>query len=172
MGRGALMLALAVAALAPMAATPTPDFETGLPFPGWPESFEGRPLKPLPLADREAGFLRAFPGRAGRFTAGRREVVIRWVVEPSRRLHPSADCFQGLGYGIRPADSERDGQGRRWGAFLAIKEKRTLRVRELVVDAAGASWSDVPSWYWPALLGRSPGPWWVFTVAEEAQSTR
>lgn len=167
MGRGALILALAAAAVAPWTATSPPTFESPEAFPGWPESFEGRPLRPLPLADREAGFVRGFPGRVGRFTDGRSELVIRWVVEPSRRLHPSADCFRGLGYAIRPADSERDALGRRWGAFLAVKEKQTLLVRELIVAANGRSWSDVSSWYWPAALGRSSGPWWTYTVAHE-----
>ena len=166
MGRSALILSLAAATLAPFAAKPPAAAITGGAFPGWPASFEGRLLNPLPLAEREAGFVRDFPGLIGRFSDGQREIVVRWVLEPTRRLHPSADCFRGLGYAITPADSERDALGRRWGAFRAVKGAQTLRVRELIVSPGGRSWSDVPSWYWPAALGRSAGPWWTFTVAE------
>jgi hypothetical protein len=27
-------------------------------------------------------------------------------------------------------------------------------------------WPDVSAWYWSALLGRSPAPWWSYVVAE------
>lgn len=168
MVRSALIISLAAAALAPFAAKPPAAAMHGGSFPGWPSSFEGHPLRPLPLAEREAGFVRDFPGRVGRFSDGRREIVVRWVLEPTRRLHPSTDCFRGLGYAITPADSERDALGRRWGGFRAVKETQTLRVRELIVSPDGGSWSDVSSWYWPAALGRSTGPWWAFTVAEDA----
>lgn len=165
MGRGPLILALAAAAIAPMTARPPAHPILASAFPGWPASFEGRPLQLLPLAEREAGFVRGFPGRIGRFSDGHREIVARWVAEPTRRLHPSADCFRGLGYRIESADSETDAFGRRWSAFLAIKEGQTLHVRELIVGPDGRSWSDVSSWYWPAALGRVAGPWWAFTVA-------
>lgn len=168
MVRGALIVSLAAAALAPFAGKPPAASIPAVAFPGWPSSFEGSLLSPLPLAEREAGFVRDFPGRVARFTDGRREIVVRWVVEPTRRLHPGADCFRGLGYAITPAESERDALGRRWGGFRAVKGAQTLRVRELIVSFDGRSWSDVSSWYWPAALGRSKGPWWAFTVAEDA----
>lgn len=171
MGRGALILSLATAAIVPFAATPPAAVVSLASFPGWPTTFEGRPLQALPLAEREAGFIRDFPGRIGRFSDGRREIIVRWVIEPTRRLHPSADCIRGLGYRIAPADSEHDALGRRWSAFLAIKGEQTLHVRELIAGADGRSWSDVSSWYWPAALGRAAGPWWAFTVADSKTSS-
>lgn len=167
MGRGALIIALAAAAFAPFAARRAPAGISMDAFPGWPAEFEGRPMRLLPLAGREAGFVRGFPGRIGRFSDGTNEIVVRWVVEPTRKLHPSADCFRGLGYAIVPADSSRDAAGRRWSAFLAVKGGETLLVRELIEGPDGRSWSDVASWYWPAALGRAPGPWWAFTVARK-----
>lgn len=171
MGRGALILALAAAALAPLAASPPSAPISVESFPGWPTEFEGRPLRPLPLAEREAGFVRGFPGRVGRFSDGTSEIVVRWVVEPTRKLHPSADCFRGLGFTIVPADSRQDSLGRRWSAFLAVKGEQTLLVRELISGSDGRSWSDAPSWYWPAALGRAAGPWWAFTVARPADAS-
>lgn len=168
MGRGALIAALAAAALAPLAAGPAPAPASADSFPGWPAEFEGRSLKPLPLADREEGFVRDFPGRVGRFSDGANEIVVRWVVEPTRKLHPSADCFRGLGFAIVPADSHRDALGRRWGAFLAVKGEQELLVRELIASPDGRSWSDASSWYWPAALGRASGPWLAYTVARPA----
>lgn len=170
MGRGALILAMATATMAPYAAKPPVEGISAVSFPGWPSAFEGHPLEPRSLGEREKGFLRNFPGRVGRFSNGGREIVLRWVIEPTRRLHPSADCFRGLGYQIMPADSERDASGRRWSAFYAVKGTQALHVRELIVGADGRSWSDISSWYWPAALGRAAGPWWAFTVAENRSS--
>lgn len=170
MERGTLILALAAAAIAPFGAKPPAAVIPLTSFPGWPTLFEGRPLQPLPLAEREAGFVRGFPGRVGRFSNGRSEIVVRWVVEPTRRLHPSADCFRGLGYKIVPADSERDALGRRWSVFRAVKGGQTLHVRELIAGADGRSWSDVSSWYWPAVFGRAAGPWWGYTVAQSVDT--
>ena len=32
------------------------------------------------------------------------------------------------------------------------------------------SWTDVSSWYWQALLGKTHGPWWAVTVTEKIPS--
>ena len=45
-----------------------------------------------------------------------------------------------------------------------------LVVREAVTDGRGGQWTDVSAWYWSALMGRSEGPWWAFTLAENAPS--
>jgi hypothetical protein len=52
---------------------------------------EGCALVELPLTPREAGFTRTFPAGLGRFSDGQRELIIRWVGAPTRRLHSAAD---------------------------------------------------------------------------------
>ncbi|MCI0665355.1 MAG: hypothetical protein L0220_30200 [Acidobacteria bacterium] len=42
-------------------------------------------------------------------------------------------------------------------------QARQNRRRDVAVDE---NWTDVSSWYWSAMLGRSCGPWWVVTIAE------
>lgn len=145
-------------------------------FPGWPETFEGRPLRPLPLAEGERRFLGGFPGRAAKFTDGKREILLRWVAEPSRRLHPSADCLRGAGAAVRPLPAWRDRQGRLWGCQEMTRDGRRFRVRERIIASACsagndtvAAWTDVSSWYWAAVLGRTQGPWWAVTVAEKLE---
>ena len=142
-------------------------------FPGWPEIFEGRPLRLLPMAESERRFLGDFPGRAAKFTDGEREILLRWVAEPSRRLHPSADCLRGAGAEVRPLPAWRDRQGRLWGCQEMVRDGRRFRVRERITagppgagDDSGAAWTDVSAWYWAALLGRTKGPWWAVTIAE------
>ena len=44
-----------------------------------------------------------------------------------------------------------------------------MRVRERIYDGAGHGWTDVSAWYWDALRGYSPGPWWAVTIVEGAQ---
>ena len=136
-------------------------------FPGWPAQFEGRPLEALPLSELEQRFQNAFPGRVGRFSDGRQEVILRWVSEGSRKLHSAGDCFKANGYSLTPQPIMQRG-GERWSGFIAEKDGQRLLVRERITDGAGAQWSDVSAWYWAVQLGRTKGPWWAVTVAEAA----
>ena len=135
-------------------------------FREWPAQFEGQTLTPLPLTERELRFGNDFPGKIGRFTDGRREVIVRWVYEATRRLHSASDCFEGIGFSVRPLPLHVDENGSRWSSFIATRGKERLRVRERIYTDAGESWTDVSSWYWAALQETHPGAWWAITVAE------
>jgi hypothetical protein len=165
------LLAALAAALAPLlAGGQEAAIAADRNFPGWPTHHEGRALTELPLTQREAAFVRDFPGRVGRFSDGRREIIIRWVGAPTRRLHGAADCFRGSGYGVTPLPGRTDGAGAVMGCFRASLHTHPgveqLTVCELIRDERGASWPDVSAWYWSGLLGASPAPWWAFVVAE------
>jgi hypothetical protein len=135
-------------------------------FPGWPTSYEGSALKELALTQREVAFVRDFPGRVGRFSDGRREIIIRWVGAPTRRLHPAADCFRGSGYSIAPMPVRKDAAGAAMSCFRATHGADILMVCEVIRDERGDSWPDVSAWYWSGLFGTTPAPWWSFVVAE------
>jgi hypothetical protein len=130
----------------------------------WPTSFEGRSLTQLPLSAVEQRFAAQFPGQIGRFTDGNRNIIIRVAQEPTRLLHPASDCFRGLGYQV---DAPRvvEGGGVAWSCFTAQKDGRVRRVCERIYDAHGKAWTDVSSWYWAAMVGRTQGPWFALTVA-------
>jgi hypothetical protein len=164
----AVLVAAAAAALMPLVARPggAADAAQGN-FPGWPTHYEGRALTELPLTQRELVFVRDFPGRVGRFSDGRRELIIRWVGAPTRRLHPAADCFRGSGYGVTPLPVGKDAAGAAMGCFRASHGIDVQTVCELIRDEHGASWPDVSAWYWNSMLGASPAPWWSFVVAEQ-----
>jgi len=138
-----------------------------VPFSGWPTEFERKTLTPLPLTDVERRFASEFPGRIGRFTDGNREIIIRWVTEATRKLHPSSDCFQGLGYNVKPLAAHRDANGSLWSSFAATKGNNRLRVYERINNDSGETWTDASAWYWSALRHEDSGPWWAFTVAEK-----
>ena len=140
-------------------------------FSGWPTQFEGQALRPLPLTEREQRFGRDFPGHIGRFTDGKREIIVRWVSEATRRLHPATDCFEGIGFSVRPLPLHVDGGGSRWSSFIATRGKERLRVRERIYTNTGESWTDVSSWYWAAVQKTQTGPWWAITVAEGEPET-
>jgi hypothetical protein len=136
-------------------------------FPGWPSHHEGRALTQLPLTERETGFVRGFPGKVGRFSDGRREIVIRFVNAPTRLLHPSSDCFRGAGYSVKPVAVRRDASGTPMGCFRASRNgAEDMIVCEVIRDGQGANWPDVSAWYWNALFGSGDGPWWSYVVAE------
>jgi hypothetical protein len=161
----ALLLSALAAALAPLFAR-TSDTAAAKDFPGWPTHYEGRALTELPLTQRELAFVHDFPGRVGRFSDGRREIIIRRVGAPTRRLHPAADCLRGSGYTTTPLPSRTDAAGAAMGCFRARQGAERMTVCELIRDQRGASWPDVSAWYWNGMLGTSPAPWWSFVVAE------
>ena len=160
-----------LAALAPLLSTQSrPQSSDAVNFPGWPTQFEGRALTALPLTEREQRFGNDFPGRIARFTDGHREVIFRWVTEATRKLHPASDCFEGIGYRVRPLPLHVDEAGVRWGSFKATRGGESLRVYERIYNDS-ASWTDVSAWYWAAIGEQSQGPWWAVTVAlKEAEA--
>lgn len=166
--RAVFLVAALAAGLAPLADRPTdPAAAASRDFPGWPAQYEGRELTELALTQREASFVRDFPGRVGRFSDGRREIIIRWISAPTRRLHAAADCFRGSGYSVMPLPVRRDATGAAMGCFRAsLRGTDDLIVCEVIGNGHDQSWPDVSSWYWNAMFGSSPGPWWSFVVAQ------
>lgn len=160
-----LLLGLAACALAPLAR----DAEAGAPAsaapPEWPVAWEGRALRPLALGAFETRFAARFPGHIARLTDGERTLVLREVREPTRMLHPAADCYRAIGYAIADTRLERDAQAQLWRCFIAARDGQRLRVCERIVDAKGAAFTDASSWFWAAALGQSTGPWRAVTVA-------
>ncbi len=133
----------------------------------WPTEFEGLPLTRLPMTAKERGFSKGFPGKIARFTDGSREIIIRYIEKPSRKVHPSADCFRGSGYKVKPQPISRDQNSHLWGCVLAERNGISYQVCERIYDQTGNSWYDVSSWFWSALLESRQGPWWAVTVAEQ-----
>ena len=167
----AAFLAAALAAgLAPLLdRISDPAMAAGKDFPGWPTQYEGRELTEMALTPREVAFVRNFPGRVGRFSDGRREIIIRWVGAPTRRLHSAADCFRGSGYSVSPMPVRRDATGAPMGCFRAGHQGDDMIVCEVIREKRGESWPDVSAWYWNAMFGSSPAPWWSFVVAEKPE---
>lgn len=159
-----LWLALAAAITATVPLLPTTK-ATPPPPAHWPTVFEGRSLAPAPPGPGDAALARDFPGRIARFTDGRRQIVLRRVARATRELHPARDCFRGLGYAIAPLAMRAVENGYA-SCFEAKRTNATLHVCERVTDAEGHVFADAPSWYWPALLGASPGPWLAAMTVE------
>jgi hypothetical protein len=125
----------------------------------------------VPLTKLEERFQSAFPGRIAKFSDGRRVIVMRWVVQETRKLHPASDCYRGSGYSISPLPIRIDAQGNLWGAMHAQRGRDVVRISERIFDGSGQGWTDVSAWYWAAFLGRSKGPWWAVTVVEKQVPT-
>ena len=133
----------------------------------WPHEWDGRELRPLALSAVEQRFAARFPGAIARFTDGERVMVLRSVNQPTRMLHPAADCFRGLGYRIAHARLERDARERLWRCFEAQRgDTPTLRVCERIEASDGTSFIDPSSWFWAASLSQSQGPWRAVTLVE------
>lgn len=162
------IVACAVAALVPFLSAQSESSHApgSVAFPGWPGEFQGKTLTPMPLTELEERFNTDFPGKIGRFTDGKREFVIRWVTEATRKLHPASDCFQGLGYNVKPLPVHRDEKGSLWSSFAATKGHDRLHVYERIHADSGETWTDVSAWYWAALR-HGEGGWWAITIAEK-----
>lgn len=156
---------LLVCALAPLAQRSTAGEAASTQSPEWPTVWEGKALRPLALSAVEMRFAARFPGHIARLTDGEQVVVLRQVRQPTRMLHPAADCYRGLGYRIQQAQLERDAQQRLWRCFIAERVGQRQRVCERIVDADGRAFTDASSWFWAAQLGQSSGPWQAITTA-------
>jgi exosortase/archaeosortase family protein len=135
-------------------------------FPGWPSTFENLPLQSKALSPDTEEFAKEFPGRIGVFTNGKRIVVFRWLTQPTRKLHPSCDCYRSMGYAIKWLPTATDTSGIKWSRFEGTKGDSTVQVRERIFDNVGHAWTDVSEWYWSAILQRTRAPWWSVTVAQ------
>jgi hypothetical protein len=161
-----LLTTMALAAIAPLfAAHPVGALAAAAPLPPWPHEFEGRPLTPVALTAEQSRLLGDFPGAAARFTDGQRDILMRWVTQPTRRLHPAEDCYRGWGFEVAASKIRADRDGRRWRCFEVTRAGVTHQVCEQIRDAEGANYTDVSSWYWDAALQRTQAPWLVVTVA-------
>lgn len=146
---------------------PTKQHSAARAFPGWPETFEGRSLTPL-LEDAGKGeAFASFPGKLRAFTDGKRTILMRWLTQPTRQLHPASDCYRAIGYEVDWQPLIIDGEGKRWSCFSAKQGKNLVFVKERIADENGGTWSDVSSWYWSAMLGSTTAPWWSITVEDE-----
>jgi exosortase/archaeosortase family protein len=145
----------------PSKASPT---GRALPFPGWPRSYAGRPLEQRPLLEGEVEWGKEFPGQMARFSDSAGTVHMKWVHTPTRMVHTIDGCMRNVGYVIEPGPVRIDSDGTLWGQFTARRGDERLRVSESIRDAAGQTFSDASSWYWAAMVGRSPGPWWSTTL--------
>lgn len=133
----------------------------------WPETLEGEALREIPLSKREASFAAAFPGEMKVFqTTSGRTVIIRHILRASRALHSSADCLRASGNTLRPEPLWKDDSGHAWGNYKVHGPDGIHALRELITDANGGTFPDPSTWFWPAILGQSPGPWTAVTVME------
>lgn len=140
----------------------------------WPMQWQGRTLRPLALTAIESRFATGFPGTIARFGDDEgRVLVMRHVTQPTRMLHPAADCFRGAGYSVHNVRLEiRDGeQGAPWRCFEARPSSAgiaagPMRVCERIVGSDGSTFADTSSWFWAAALQHSVGPWRAITLVE------
>ena len=168
----AVMVVLLVACAAIPLGLPHRDAQAAAPrHVEWPHEWDGRALRPLAMSEVEQRFAAHFPGAIGRFTDGERVLVLRSVSQPTRMLHPAADCFRGLGYRIEHAQLEHDARQRLWRCFEASAHAGErlpvrLRVCERIEATDGSAFTDASSWFWAASLGQSSGPWRAVTLVE------
>ena len=130
-----------------------------------PTQWNGQPLRPLALSPLEARFARSFPGSIARMTDGTHQLVLRNVRQPTRMLHPAADCYQALGYRIQDTRLEMQEEHGLWRCFTANKAGQRIRVCEQIRDAQGQVFTDTSAWYWAGVTGQSTGPWQAVTLA-------
>jgi exosortase/archaeosortase family protein len=140
-------------------------------FPGWAAAPLPAHLHGVPLGPSEKRFAENFPGAIGAFRddSQRTTWIVRWVAQPTRKLHPAIDCLRALGFSVEPGAGSQDAMGRLWGGASATKPGgQRLRVREQISDSRGRTWSDVSAWYWSAFWRQTEGPWWALTQLEES----
>ena len=159
----------ALAAVAPLLAMGTGVDPEPPAFPGWPTSFEQRPLERLAPVPGDLPFAARLEGRMARFRAADQEVVLRWTWRVGTGLHSGRYCYRGLGYEITPEPAHLDVDGQLWSCFRAERGGERLVIRERVYDDLGQSWPEVSAWFWDACRDRTDGPWWSALVVKRAE---
>lgn len=145
------------------------DVNSNRPFVEWPYQWGNKPLRPLALSDVEARFSENFPGAIARMTDEKRVFVFRHITSPTRKLHPAADCYKGLGYAIHNEVLQQDTNQVLWRCFIATRSGKSIQVCEHIEDKAGQSYTDTSAWYWSALLTPNAGPWMAVTIAQAVE---
>jgi len=156
----AFVISALLAAITPLLLTRNVDSSLASAFPGWPAEYKGAAIERVQPQKADLAFYQEFPGKIQCFSQGTKRIIMRWVEKPTRQLHPSSDCFRGVGYDVTWQPLVTDASGNRWSTFSARKEKRNFVVHERIYDGKGQNWTDISSWYWAALLGQTKGPWW------------
>jgi len=137
------------------------------PLHDWPVSWNGSPLKRMPVNPALGEFLRDFPGRMAEFQVvhtGQR-MFLRWTPVPTRMLHTAEGCYRAMGGRVSPLPAVKDRHGHTWSRFsvgwqdggeTVVRQcyfavERRPSTRKLEERVAGArSWPDASSWYWGA----------------------
>jgi exosortase/archaeosortase family protein len=165
--KSALLTSTTIAALTPLFSTSRADQSDTTAFPGWPSEFEGRTMFERELGPHERAFAKNFPGRLGVFDdSDSRRVILRWVTQPTRKLHSSADCLRAAGCIISFEKSII--KQNPWRHFTAESDDQILAAREQIFSTRNPqqSWSDISEWYWAAGKDSESGPWLAVTVIE------
>jgi len=121
----------------------------------WPTKWDGQWLEPMPLTRKEKQFNQSFPGKIARFQAGNKEVIIKQVNRPTRKLHSITDCLRSAGWQIEAQDEA--------GLYKLSKQQKLRWVRERIytkeVSAESPIWTDVSKWFWDCSQSKESGPW-------------
>lgn len=133
-------------------------------IPDWPKQWNGEWLEPVPLSEFELAFAKDFPGHISAFRAGQSRIILREVLRPTRKLHPSQDCFRASGFSIIGEDS---------GKYEISKNGHVFQVHEAIHETnltKAAKWHHPSDWYWEALFAKSKAPWLAITVISPAKN--
>ncbi len=156
------MIPAAIAAArtsAPAQGNPAIDVE-------WPLQWNKQSLQREPLSRESEQFAARFPGGMAQFTTGNATVLFRFTERPTRMMHPAEDCYEGIGFQVKPLPAEQDAAGHLWSRFEYTRSDGETRVvRQCYFEVNGSdlstfqpsagtrSWPDASSWFWHAESG-------------------
>lgn len=120
----------------------------------------------VPLTGFESRYSELFPGRIASFKNGDRSLILREVDRPTRMLHSAKDCYQAMGYQVKSMPIVKKMDGTFWSRSSAERGGDSVVIRERIISMDGQSWTDVSSWYWSAVMGKSRGAWYSITEVD------
>ena len=160
---GAAMLGCALASAIGVAGGSAGDADRAAPTLAseLPRTWQGVPVRPLALSAVEQRFADRFPGSIARLTDGRQIVVLREVAQPTRMLHPAADCFRALGYRI---EGERLELPARANAAAAAPPAQPAQRNDTAAPLLQTVALRVTNRLSPGNVGDAPGDAWGATA--------
>jgi exosortase/archaeosortase family protein len=133
----------------------------------WPSTFENTTLVEIAPHESGAVFLKTFPGAVKIFRCGEDTIIVRYIAQPTRKLHASVECFRAAGWSVSRQGLVTHDDGSLWASAEAYRNGRHLRLEERIIGTGSGSWTDPSAWFWDAAVRGAEGPWWAFTRIRE-----
>src|SRR5690606_26721067 len=101
----------------------------------WPSTFDNAALVEMPPHESDTTFLKAFPGAVKIFRCGDDILIVRYIAQPTRKLHASVECFRAAGWSVSRQGLAQCKDGTVWARADVYRNGRHFQLEERITGA-------------------------------------